>query len=570
MPAQYLFHLGGAVSVFNSELVDQFTLYPSAYGPEFSGVTGGVIDVFLRDPKSDRFHATVDVNFLHGGVLLEGPITDDQSFYLAGRMSYLDLLLKDQLDNEDGLEYVQYPEYSDYQGKYRLDLRELGVVKLQISGASDLLEVNVKTGADGVDNEPILLGRHYDDTNYHSQGIEWMLPFGQGHEIKSAIAHYANRSESQAGSAGYGKVTTDTLLAKSHLRYLLNDQHAIKSGGEFSSATIDYSASYNDPGGTEFEPGGSITSAERLTTKQSIDQNNVHLFVQDNWFVTDRLSLYTGLVYHGEDYLDKSYMEPRLAIEYDLGNDLIWNAGAGLYHQRPEYSKVDKVFGNPDLEYVESMQAVVGLQKIFANGWSVKSDLYYKNLDNLVTGNDKNESRYANNGEGYTYGLETMIRKELTDKLSGWLSLTLSKAKRKHTITGKEFPFDYDQPLNVSLVTQYKWSEKMTFGMKYWLHSGSPYTPVNGAIEDPQIPGHYEANYGDVNSDRLPVYNRLDLRIDRKLKTSGRFKLTGYIDLLNVLNTKNVSGYDYNRDYSSRGEFYQLPRIISVGIKAEF
>ncbi len=216
------------------------------------------------------------------------------------------------------------------------------------------------------------------------------------------------------------------------------------------------------------------------------------------------------------------------------------------------------------------MQAVVGLQKTFAGGWSIKSDLYYKELDNLVTGDNTGESRYSNDGEGYAYGLETMIRKDLTDKLSGWLSLTFSKAKRKHSITGKEFPFDYDQPYNVSLVTQYKWSKKMTFGMKYWLHSGSPYTPVHGSFEDPQIAGHYEALYGDVNSERLPVYNRLDLRIDRKLMTRGIFKLTGYLELLNVLDTKNVSGYDYNKDYSSRAELYQLPRIISFGLKAEF
>jgi len=570
MPAQYLFHLGGAVSVFNSELVDKFTLYPSAYGPEFSGVTGGVIDVALRDPKRDRFHATLDINFLHAGVLVEGPITENQSFYLAGRVSYLDLLLKGQLDDEDGLEYVQYPEYSDYQGKYRLDLHGLGVVNLQFSGATDLAEINVKAGADGVDNEPVLLGRHYNDTSYHSQGLEWALPFGEGHELKSTIAHYNNSFESESGNAGNSKVTTETLLFKSHLRYQLNDVHTIKTGGEFSTSSIDYSVSYNEPGGTEFEPSGSITSAERLSTKTSIDQNNLHLFVQDNWFLSDRLSLYSGMVFHGEDYLEKCFLEPRLALEYDIGNGFLFNAGAGVYHQQPAYSDVDKVFGNPDLEYVESMQAVMGLQKIFGGGWSIKSDIYYKNMDNLVTGDVTGAKRYTNDGEGYTYGLETMIRKDLTDKLSGWLSFTLSEAKRKHSITGREFPFDYDQPYNVSLVTQYKWSEKMTFGMKYWLHSGSPYTPVRGSVEDPRVPGHYEALYGAVNSNRLPMYNRLDLRVDRKLMTKGRFKLTGYIDLLNVLNTKNVSSYDYNKDYSSRAELYQLPRIVSFGLKAEF
>ncbi|RTZ58296.1 MAG: hypothetical protein DSZ32_07265 [Gammaproteobacteria bacterium] len=568
LPSGYLFHLGGAISVFNSELVDQFNLYSSAYGPEFSGVTGGVIDTTLRDPKTDRFHATVDASFLHTGLLFEGPVTQNQSFYLAGRISYLDLLVKDQLDTEDGIEFIQYPKYSDYQGKYRWDLNERGVVKLQITGASDLQEINVLADADGVENEPDLLGRHFDDTSYHSQGIVWDLPFGKGHKLKSAIAHYSSTSESQVGSAGSLKDDADTVLGKAHLSYQLSDKHTLKTGAEVANSIIDYAVTFNDVVGTEFEPQPTISGAPKITTTQHININNVHFFAQDAWFANDRLSLYTGVVYQGEDYLDKYFVEPRLALEIDLGNDWLFNAGAGLYNQRPGFAFTDPVFGNPDLDYIKSKQAVVGVKKSFGAGWSWKSDLYYKDLDDLVTTDDT--TRYANNGEGYAYGLETLIRKDLTDAFSGWLSVTLSEARRKHKITGKEFPFDYDQPVNASLVAQYKWSDKTTFGAKYWLHSGSPYTPVIGAIEDPDIPGRYEAIYADVNSDRLPAFNRLDLRVDRKFKDRGHFRLTGYMELLNALGTKNVSGYDYNKDYSSRSELHQLPRLVSFGIKADF
>ena len=108
-PVSYLFHLGGAISVFNADLVESFDIYQSSYGPEFSGVTGGVFDVQLREPKNDRFRATIDISLPQAGGLVEGPITDTQSFYLAGRFSYLDLFLADQIPEEDGIKKDKPP-----------------------------------------------------------------------------------------------------------------------------------------------------------------------------------------------------------------------------------------------------------------------------------------------------------------------------------------------------------------------------------------------------------------------------------------------------------------------------
>jgi len=83
-PVDYLFHVDGLISVFNADLIESFDIYQSAYGPEFAGVTGGVFDVKLRDPKTDQFTTTVDISLLQAGALVEGPISDTQSFYLAG------------------------------------------------------------------------------------------------------------------------------------------------------------------------------------------------------------------------------------------------------------------------------------------------------------------------------------------------------------------------------------------------------------------------------------------------------------------------------------------------------
>jgi hypothetical protein len=568
LPVGYLFHAGGVISVFNSELMESFNIYPSAYGPEFSGVTGGVFDIRLRDPVTDQLHSTLDVGFLHAGLLVEGPVTDNQSFYLAGRFSYLDLLVKGQLEDDDGIEFRQFPKYTDYQGKYVWKPGSQSTLRFQVSGATDEQDIIIAEDSEEIELEPIFAGRHSESENFNQQGLVWDQQIGGQVTLKSALAHNRSSSEAQAGGAGQSNGSTDSLLLKSHLDFPLNEQHDVKLG--FSATRIDasFDIAFNDPGCTEFEADCQVTGAERLTTAESLIVHTGQIFAKDSWYVTDSLTLFPGVTLQAEDYLGKQFVEPRFALEYSLSDDLIFSAGTGVYHQLPGFVETNKVFGNPDLEYIESVQAVVGVQKILANGLDIKSELYYKELDNLVAGDE--ELRFNNAGEGVAYGLDTLIRKDVTDKLTGWLSFSVSKARREHESSGASFPFDYDQPVNMTLVANYKLPSNWALGAKLWVHSGAPYTPVIGAAPDDDIDGLFNPQYGEVNSKRLPTYHRLDVRLDRTYTRSNGKHINLYMEVLNLLDSKNLSYYDYNADYSERIEVTQLPRIVGLGFKVEF
>ena len=568
VPVGYLFHADGVISVFNSDLIESFEIYPSAYGPEFSGVTGAVFDSKLRDPKTDRFHGTIDASFLHTGVLVEGPVTGNQSFYLAGRMSYLDLFVKGQIGEDDGIEFKQFPKYSDYQGKYVWQLAGNATLRLQLNGATDDQEIIVAKESEEIDNEPLLAGRHYEATRFHEQALVWDQAIGSNTSIKTALSHLSSDTEAQIGNAGEVDLTVDRLLLKSHATFVLNESHDLKIGAELAHTDADFTVAFNDPGCTEFETDCLISGADRRYTDESTTINSAHVFVKDSWYLNDRTTLFPAIVVHGEDYLDKAFIEPRLAVEYSLSSDTVLTAGTGVYHQSPGFIEVNEVFGNPNLDYIRSLHGVVGLEKTFRDGWSVKSELYYKSLDKLIAGHD--ETRYANDGEGYAWGLETLVRKDMGDIFGGWLSLSLSEARRNHKVTGDSFAFDYDQPVNVSFVTQYKMAELWMLGTKLWVHSGTLYTPVIGATEDDEIEGLFHPEYGKINSARFPTFHRLDIRVEREFARKNGKKNVGYVELLNALDTRNISSYDYNADYSEREEVTQLPRIIAFGFKAEF
>ena len=76
-------------------------------------------------------------------------------------------------------------------------------------------------------------------------------------------------------------------------------------------------------------------------------------------------------------------------------------------------------------------------------------------------------------------------------------------------------------------------------------------------------------NYGEANSDRLPTYHRLDLRVSKIFQFS-KWKLGIFLELLNAYNRKNLLDYRYSDDYKTRNDINQLPIVPYLGITAEF
>lgn len=567
VPVEYLFHLDGLISVYNADLIESFDIYQSAYGPEFSGVTGGVFDIKLRDPETERLRTTVDISLLQAGALVEGPISDTQSFYLAGRISYLDLLLG-ELDEEDGIRIEEFPKYTDYQGKYVWKPSKDNKVTVQFNGARDTAQIEIAEDSEEIEDDPIFAGTTIFDTQYHGQALVWEKGISDKLSYKSVLSYGTSEDKGKFGGIGSIDVEANSVLLKSQANYMLNDQHEFVVGAQLERSKVDLDLALSIPPCGEFDIDCIFTGSERLSSKQKFTYTGVRAYLKDNWYVTDRLTLYPGLAFQHEDRLDKQFIEPRLALEYSLSDVTILSAGIGQYQQSPDYLETDEVFGNPDIDYINALHAQVGLQRDFNASWSVKSELYYKSLDNVVTSDDA--LNYTNEGEGYAFGFDTLIRKNLTDKISGWASISLSRARRKDKRTGKTFVFDYDQPVNVSLVGNYEINQKWAVGAKLWVHSGAPVTPVIGAVEDTERAGFYRPVYGELNSDRFPIYHRLDIRFDRTFSRKKDNTMGAYFELFNVLGANNAAEYDYNANYTEKEIEPQTEAFFSFGFKATF
>ena len=103
-----------------------------------------------------------------------------------------------------------------------------------------------------------------------------------------------------------------------------------------------------------------------------------------------------------------------------------------------------------------------------------------------------------------------------------------------------------------------------------------PPSTVGYANTTPAIAGRRNDNadvfapiYAVVNSERLPSFNALDIRID-KTWVFDLWSLDLFLDIQNVYNRRSVEGVTYNYNYTQRQYFTGLPILPIIGVKGSF
>jgi hypothetical protein len=562
LPVGYLFHLGGFSSVFNPSLIRRFSMASAAWSPEYGNVVGAVFDVNLRNPRTDRLGGQLDVSLLGANALVEGPINSEMSFFLAARRSWFDLVTKTIDDKEEGVT-ATVPVYSDSQGRLLWTLNSRNRLRVDFSTANDKLDYEVKSGGKTAQRDPILAGKGEDRVSYATVAAVWETDFGDLATHRIALGQMRQREAFRLGGAGTVKVDQDTTYLRQQLVYTGWRGHELSLGATLDSRQLAANLDFNFPRCTEFDPNCDISTAPRLVTNQRARQNVFGLYVNDRWEISKQWVAIAGLRLSREDYIDRNAAEPRLGLEYSPSASVTFSAGVGRHSQPPAGEESLAVIGNPRLKPVQSNHVVLGVTKRLEQGWSWRAEVYGKTFDNYAVSDPV--LNYRNGASGTARGLELLIKKDPAGgKLSGFASVSLSKSRRKVDATGETFPFDYDQPVIVTVVANYKQNDRWQYGMKWSYHTGSPYTPVVGTGLFPD--GRVRPVYGSINSQRVPAYHRLDLRADAQV--TPRFSY--YIELINAYNRKNVSGYSYSADYKTREPIEQLSILPSFGIKYTF
>jgi len=101
-----------------------------------------------------------------------------------------------------------------------------------------------------------------------------------------------------------------------------------------------------------------------------------------------------------------------------------------------------------------------------------------------------------------------------------------------------------------------------------WRHaSGRPFTPFSVPLSVKRGRAVYDLTR--INALDYPYYRRLDVRVDRSIRTRFASALA-YLEVDNLLNRRNVLQYRWSRSLKGPRSIYQWGRTVVAGVRVEF
>lgn len=559
-----VFHFGGLSSVVIPQAVESVDLLPSGYGPEYSRAIGGVINLQLKKPKSDRHHGLAYVDLLTTGAMFEGPIDEKSSYLVSGRYSYIGYALQAVANSSDDLELTTAPTYADALGMYTRELNANWNLSTTLIASRDNAELIVNRAAQ---DDPQLRGSISNTTQFFRLITQVSGRLSDETTTEHSIA--IGRDSLLVDVNGrYLQIDADTLTHRSELVHAWSPRNKSYIGldNQFDQANVAVNLPNN------FDLGGvrnpfSVGDERKFDTEVGEAQLGAYLRHE---FRPSEAGPWTLLPNVRVDYFSltqESFIQPRFQTRYQINPTTEWHTAVGRYVQSPRPQEVDSNYGNDRIRSPEAIHYMVGWSRDFressAQGLQVTNNYFYKTLNSLVIPDI--QDNYSNDGEGTIVGGEIQAKYQ-QGPWNGQLVYTYLNSTRKIPGQGT-YPAEFDQTHNLNLILARQY-ERWSFSGRFRLVSGAPYTPVASATYDGDNDVFIPVR-GDLYSRRFPMFNQLDLRAERKT-VYDRWILVWYVDVQNVTNAANPASVSYSYDYRRKKTDRGLPILPTFGVRGEF
>jgi TonB family protein len=574
-----LFHFGGLYATFNSNLLEDIAFQPGNFGAEHGRNIGGLVRAATRTPSREGLHGYVDVNVIDTSALVEGPLGNDWSFAVAGRRSYVDAVLpwalRTFVPEANALNFTVAPRYFDYQLK--LERRSKGSrerLSLTLFGSNDRLSLVFSNPA--FDSE----GRGNIDTlqSYHRLAFRWDKPLGAHLTLLTRASAGVDDNELGAGSDIYVHARQFPLSLRHGYSLVLPGQKLQVNAG-VDVLVIPFIQEVQAPPPFKLNQIPDPFVSRRLLREAATSVPfEPGAYLEAVWQPLPGLKVVPGVRVDYESTLRRTWVDPRLAAFWQVAEGTTLKAAAGVYHQPPDYRRglLSPTFGNPHLLPEGARHYAVGVERQFTDALGLDVQVYYKDLFDQAQSvpapsspdTDASLPSYASTGKGRGYGVELLLRHQLTRNFFGWIAYSLSRTERRDSLTGKMRPGPLDQPHNLVAVASYKLPQDFIAGVRLRYSSGPLDTPVAGAIYDANA-NYYFPLIGERFSRRLPAFFQADVRLDKRFVYDD-WMLALYVDVQNVTNRQNVEGTLNNFDYTQERFLYGLPIIPAIGVRGEF
>ncbi len=586
------FHSIGFFSVFDADIIRSADVYSGGFSAEYGSRNSAVVDIQTRDGNRKKLSGKFTASTYSAKALIETPIgkpndngLSASSFLVSAKTSYLDQtssIFYPYVETEyDGLPFSFTDVYAKLSSQSDNGSR-ISVFgfsfddAVRFGGNNSINWTNVGAGADFTVIPPssaVLLEGDISYSRYEITSIE----NGEAPKV-SSIASFNGGLD---------------------FTYFLRKNNELKYGLE----AIGYT--------TFFNPGvGIISDAPEQSTTELAGYGKY------KYTYSNRLIIEPSLRLHYYSSLSELSFEPRIGLKYNITPEIRFKGSAGLYSQNlvaansdrdvvnlfygflsgPE--EVNNSFRGEELNsrLQKAAHYVLGFEFELTKNLTANVEAYLKDFSQITNAN--RNKLYADRGNapdgtdpilyedfiverGDARGIDFLINYR-KNGLSLWAVYSLSKVSRDDGII--VYAPQFDRRHNVNFVGSYTFGKDDTWeaSTRYNFGSGFPFTPTqlfyseqlfiddNGTADleydYTRENGTLGVAFGDLNSNRLPNYHRVDISISKKYLIGEYQKLEISLGATNIFNYQNIFYYD--RIENKRVD--QLPIMPTLSLAYSF
>ncbi|MCX6321506.1 MAG: TonB-dependent receptor [Bacteroidia bacterium] len=563
-------HFFGFFSSFNSDIIEDVTLYKSGIPAKYGGRVSSVMDISLKKGSREKVNISGGISPFTGRLMVEAPILKkSSSFILSARTTYSDWILglmKDkrlQKSNAD---------FNDIQGLVTFDINPKNSVSVSGYLSNDSFDYFKEYGIRYMNLSSTIKWNHTYNTKLSSQ-------------FAGILSNYAYEIDSKQDSVSFNSLNykLNQRILRSDFTYFPAEKHKVEFGlnatnyslspgtqkpiGEFSqilpksleneqafessiylSDEFEYSPRLLFSGGlrfTLFTPFGPKTEYLYYpNTPRSLENISDTLLYRKGQIIR----VYPGLEFR---LLSRYIITPDLSVKAGIQRNFQYiNMISNTTSMSPtDIWKLSDNYINPQ----RGDQFSLGIYKNFrSKAIETSVEVYYKILKNILDYkggatllmNDHLETDILN-GKGKAYGIELMVKKQI-GILTGWISYTYSRSllkidglfEEEKVNGGRYFPANFDKPHDLKIVSNIKLSRRLNFTTNLIYNTGRPITYPVAYFNFYNVSRVF---YSDRNEFRIPDYLRLDFSAtmngNLKFKKLSHSALT--FTVYNVLGRRN-------------------------------
>ncbi len=586
-------HAFGLFSTFNTDAIKKVEVYKGGFGAEYGGRLSSVIDVTNNDGNRNFYEGKASLSLLSLSSTVSGPIGNIGSISGSIRRTYLDQTIAKWVD--------EVPDYYFIDGNLKafFDLNNSNKLSVSYFGSKDNLNFVLDK------KRPESLGFDYIWGNQTgSINLRSIFASNLFGNFWITFSHFNSFFDFDDVGVKEDNQIND-LTFKGNIQYFYSENFNFKFGFEQKNAN----------GGLKQDfPGGKV-DASKSRKLYSFYSSSV-------WKPNPLWNIEFGL--RGDYFFsDKIYknLDPRFSLKYRLSENANIKLSAGSFHQYA--NRIPRLFfvsiwttADSFVRGSSSNHFIFGYERALGEKFQLEFETYYKTYKDIYSYNqnyvaDVVPSNYSNDnvpiynnqkglftrGDGYSYGIEFLLRKE-TGAITGWLSYSFSNTY--YTFDGinqgKSFMPRHNRTHAINLVSTIdlnnfineiknqsfeKRDKQWILGLNFTFFSGQPITLPSSVYLFTQFPD-WEQNKNSlatypstINTFNLPYYSRFDFSLTYEIDYDS-WKISPYIQVFNLFNRKNVWFIQYKNEIKD-GRVKQkienvnmFPILPSFGITIKF